>query len=192
MSALRECVGAWEESEADYFLKSYGLHASLDLHSFTWKMSQASLFEEWTESQQSWPRMGMTIDGECYRLMMWERATFEKGSGSSLPTPTASPCGSNTSPNSTNKRLGLSQLANKGLLPTPVASDWKRSGSPSDLGRKSPCLPAMVGGLLNPQFVEEIMGLPIDSTELEPWEMAGCQPPRAKRFKGSLDLRSEE
>jgi hypothetical protein len=87
--------------------------------------------------------------------------------GFSLPTPTASPCGSNMSKNSTNRRLGLSQLANKGMLPTPLARDSKgMMGKKALEKRKSPNLPDTMGGSLNPQFVEEIMGFHLDATVL--------------------------
>jgi DNA (cytosine-5)-methyltransferase 1 len=54
-----------------------------------------------------------------------------------------------------------------GLLPTPTASDWKGpnfsgSGSASCNG-----LATAVGGQLNPEFVEWIMGLPIGRTDLK-------------------------
>jgi hypothetical protein len=101
-----------------------------------------------------------------------------------LPTPTASLEGSNCSPNSTNKRLGLSQLARKGQLPTPCARDWKDSGmEPSAKNRNSLPLASTVGGSLNPQFVEELMGYKIGWTDLDALEIAWFHSKLEKRLK---------
>lgn len=67
-----------------------------------------------------------------------------------------------------------------GLLHTPAASDHNRSGGAYDQGRDSPTLPALVGGLVHPEFHEWLMGWPIGWTALEPLEM--------DRFQEWLDL----
>lgn len=53
------------------------------------------------------------------------------------------------------------------LLPTPCARDW-RSGKGRDWNGHSPQLPEVVGGLLNPLFVEWMMGFPAGWTDCEP------------------------
>jgi hypothetical protein len=157
---------AWRESEADFSLKSCALLASYDPASFSWKTSQQSLFGGLTEFSWSSLRSGSIVDGQLCQPPKLAQCIAEKDGGY-LPTPTASIEGSNCSPGSTNKKMGLSQLARKGLLPTPKARDYKPAGITSDLNRNSPGLPATMGGSLNPQFVEEIMGYHIDWTALD-------------------------
>ena len=65
----------------------------------------------------------------------------------------------------------------KAKWPTPRASDAKRSDSPSDRNRQTPCLPTQVHieagttsqqtGKLNPTWVEWLMGFPPGWTDLE-------------------------
>ena len=57
------------------------------------------------------------------------------------------------------------------LLPTPTARDW-RSGKASEAthARNSRPLSEVIGGHLNPEFVEYLMGFPIGFTACEHWE----------------------
>lgn len=55
-----------------------------------------------------------------------------------------------------------------GLLPTPQASDWRSGRGYSHGGkRQTPQLRHMIGGLLNPRCVEQMMGFPCGWTELD-------------------------
>ena len=72
--------------------RSFGaLWAYYDRATSSWKMSQDSLpLTEDTPSVRSsvtWPTSGMTVNGRCYPLPMWERRTSASASGS-WPTPT--------------------------------------------------------------------------------------------------------
>jgi DNA (cytosine-5)-methyltransferase 1 len=59
-----------------------------------------------------------------------------------------------------------------GYLPTPTVQDSKNNGGPSQMRRESPPLNAVVGGPLNPEWVESfLMGWPIGWTDLQPLEM---------------------
>ena len=94
-----------------------------------------------------------------------------------LPTPTA------TDPNRTyhykpgtkEKVYSLEGLARQGLLPTPSASEHKYRLTGNS--QQSNCLEARArtgklsneAGPLSPQFVEQMMFLPIGWTELKPW-----------------------
>lgn len=88
----------------------------------------------------------------------------------SLPTPTASRYGSgnNGDPHdgrgayATKGKPSLDTMAARGLLPTPLARDWKGKTSAN---RNSRTLPDSLGGRLHPQFVEWMMGLPDGWTE---------------------------
>jgi hypothetical protein len=77
--------------------------------------------------------------------------------------------------------MTLGEMANRGMLPTPTTRDYRSSGSQAGYHkRKGKHVQALneamawgpngVGfqGMLNPQFVEEIMGFPIGWTELKP------------------------
>lgn len=180
---LQEMERAWMESEADFFSRSLGLWASFDRGLSSWKMCQLSLFEDSIESQVSWPRQGMIVGGECYQLLTWERSTKERESGF-LPTPTATEGGYNQSDSPNAKiRPSLETMARLKMLPTPLASDDKGS---SGQNRNTPHLSNYCetrGVKLNPQFVEVLMGLPIDATELEPWETDGSLKQQEKHSK---------
>lgn len=63
------------------------------------------------------------------------------------------------------------QVAVRELFPTPTCQDSKNNGSPSQQNRNSKPLNAAIGGALNPQWVEWLMGWPIGWTDLEPLEM---------------------
>lgn len=61
-------------------------------------------------------------------------------------------------------------------MPTPTARDW-RSGKASErtMQRNSRPLSEVIGGHLNPDWVEWLMGWPIGWTASEPSEMAKFQ-----------------
>ena len=100
-----------------------------DQDSSFWRTSQASLWEvmdghhmgaPWLES---WPKQGMTLNGELYPLPMLERHTSETGGGS-WPTPT----GSDQIPRTTTTFLryrgwDLATAAAKWHIPTPTSAD---------------------------------------------------------------------
>lgn len=101
--------------------------------------SPGATFEEWaTESRQLSASLRRTL----------APLTSESGGGSLLPTPTA-----------TANMLAPSMQkwpAHRRLLPTPTARDWK-SGKASQA--------AVVGGSLNPVWVEWLMGFPLVWTD---------------------------
>ena len=89
-----------------------------------------------------------------------------------FPTPTASEHKCRLRGN-TQQSKSLGALAKKGLLPTPNARDWKDSGATQG-NRKSPNLGTVahqmtpgtvVGGSLNPTWVEWLMGWPLGWTD---------------------------
>ena len=114
-----------------------------------WWKTQQCLFPE--DLMSSWlilPRWGMMQDGECSRLPMLEHYTGVRESGS-LPTP----------------------------LPTPTADDSRQTYKKEYEGFKNMRKWWMfnVGGLINPCFVEKIMGWPIGWTDLNVLEMGKFQ-----------------
>jgi hypothetical protein len=89
-----------------------------------------------------------------------------------FPTPTTIDAGTgrfNTSVGSSNHRPTLAMMAKKALWPTPTAHNAKETGSPSQMERKTVQLGDLVGGSLNPMWVEWLMGFPIGFTVLKGW-----------------------
>ena len=92
-----------------------------------------------------------------------------------LPTPSASEGEKYTTKLNPNSQMGmgLTAMGMNGLLPTPKARDWKGMEGRSYKG-KTKDLPTVANILnntgqtsqLNPQYVAEMMGFPIDWTEL--------------------------
>lgn len=115
---------------------------------------------------------GMMQNGELYQLDPLVPTISEKDFGS-LPTPTAMNYGSNQG--GAQGRIGkirysLESMAKMNLLPTPTTFD---SGSPlpprkkNPTGGQKPPLVSVVGGRLNPEFVEFMMGLPLGWTNVQ-------------------------
>jgi hypothetical protein len=128
------------ESGRDCGQKWHGSFAKLDRNSCSWKTPQPSLFVELKPYWLIWPRWGSMRNGGAYRQANVGPITNETGSGS---------------------------------LPTPRCHDAKKM-YPAEMKRKSPCLAALVmfsddndSGLLNPEFVEHLMGWPIGWTALD-------------------------
>jgi hypothetical protein len=115
-------------------------------------MGQRGTQPEWTPKRKSGHTAQYTIN-QAVR----DRETF--------PTPLQSDwkC---RGPNS--KQQGLPELIKK--FPTPNSRDWKDSGSTQG-NQHSPNLGTVVGGHLNPDWVEWLMGWPIGWTDLKPLEM---------------------
>ena len=80
--------------------------------------------------------------------------------------PTPSVCGNYN-------RAGASPTSGDGLAtkvkmwPTPTSHLAKETNAPSEANRNEPSISSIVGGSLNPQFVEWLMGYPKDWTEVQ-------------------------
>jgi hypothetical protein len=166
-SPQQEKEQASTESDQVCGEKWLGWSAKFDPHTSTLRTAQCSLLEEEPELLQTLPRSGMTRSG-----MLWERQTLvlrtsETESGS-WPTPTV--CGNYN-------RKGLSERSGDGLAtavmkwPTPTAHNAKETNAPSEHSRNTPTLAAQAGGILNPTWVEWLMGWPLGWTDLKPLEM---------------------
>ena len=148
--------------------------AKWDQNSRCWKMSRA-LFDLTisAKSSETWQRQGLMLSGELYQQKKRARRTRESGCGYSLPTPTCYPEMPNKKAN-TNGPKNLLEVA-KGdwnhIWPTPTAHMAKECNSPSEANRNQPSLSSMVGGKLNPTWVEWLMGWPIGWTDLKPLGM---------------------
>lgn len=166
ISVLQDMELAWVESEADFSGTSPVLSRKQTQDSFFSKTSQQLELVASTVSLKHLPSSGMISGGQFCQPKKLAPATFAKD-GSDLPTPTASGYGSNQGGAAGRKgkrRLSIEAMAGRGLIPAPMARDWKGSAGAN---RESADLPRTMGGSLNPQFVEEVMGYLIGWTELK-------------------------
>ena len=105
--------------------------AHFDRASRSWKTSQLSLLEAWTESPVIWPKAGIASRGRASVLRPLERPIDASDCSSSLlPTPL-----SRDHKGATNEGRNSPTMADVAkLLPTPLASDGRAKGSSSGNG----------------------------------------------------------
>jgi hypothetical protein len=122
--------------------------------------------------------------GVCWELPTLERRTSGSDGGVWLPTPSAKPYGTNkggAAGRVGKERPSLETMGKRGWIPTPVASDSKKSrrvglAPNSHSGRTQ--LDWIIettgrGGPINPAWRSWLMGWPIGATALEPLAMDG-------------------
>ena len=155
--ALREMERAWKASEADFSLRSCDSLKKFDQLTSSLKTSQQSAHADLHASSLNSPLFGMTVDGQLSLPLKLELRTSGKD-GSYLPTPCVKEGGYNQgggSGRTGKKRPSLSTMASKNLWPTPHANCHTGPGLKK------------VGGLLNPTWVEWLMGYPTGHTDLK-------------------------
>lgn len=157
--------------------------ASYDHESRCWKTYQISLPWGCQMFSDRWSQSGMIVNGVLFQLNNLELPISEKGS-SLLPTPTASDPDKHGTGGLTRKltypagqrRFSKGDHRNK-TYPTPCAHLHTETGCQAEWKRNTPTLithfiepdqPIGKRPRLRPQFVEYIMGFPIDWTDLEP------------------------
>jgi len=162
-----ECGEKWRGSFTKY-----------DPDTSLWRTHQCSLLGDLEEFSETWPQWGLMRDGEC-----WEQRTLERhirGTGYGL-----SPNGVDSfhTPNTTgldggsNSRRALRKRMEK--YPTPQSNDAKNSVVRHRTKSLQVMLggtiatenPQLIGGHLNPIFVEWLMGWPLGMTDLKPLVM---------------------
>lgn len=159
------------ESSAAWFAK-------FDRAASTWKTAQRSLLGDSELFLETWPRWGSMRNGVSYLRPTPALPTFASASGS-WPTPTASlgTKGGRVTPRKSREGGTLIEaVAARTRWTTPMARDW-RSGKASEATKEKNTRPLseQVGGLLNPAWVEWLMGWPIGWTELQPLETGRFQ-----------------
>lgn len=183
--ALQENKKALKAKEVDYGENCAELLATYDRDTRLWKTSQLSLVEIEGDGlalfSETWPRSGMTANGIAYRLPNLARTITEIGSGL-LPTPTRTDHKSEKMSVSLVKKrqaessrgIRITEYMHRAMLPTPDAGSSHRGGYISEYGGSSnPFRGTEVSSaLLNPCWVEELMGYPTDWTDLELSETA--------------------
>jgi hypothetical protein len=165
------------ESEADYSLRPFAWFANYNREQLCCRTWQRCLLGDWTEFSGRWPRSGLMRSGIAYRLP--PLVPRISGTGCSFwPTPRAleirngdSHLRERTKPGRAGPSglTSMVQYVESGRYPTPTARDY-RSGkgkTQAERGRTAgPSLAEMSGGLLNPQWVEWLMGFPLGWTDL--------------------------
>jgi len=167
-----ECGITWHESSEKYNQNMSSL-----------KTAQSYVLEDLSEFSKTLPRSGMMQGGLYWEQLMLERLTKEIGCGL-WPTPTASamPC-EGTQRIMRKKWLAgelsleeASAIAGRDvrkaqgkvpeMWPTPtVCGNYNRKGASATSGDG---LATVVGGKLNPTWVEWLMGWPLGWTDLKP------------------------
>ena len=161
-SALRELELAWRESEADSSLSICASFANWDHNSSSWKTCQQSFLGDLEKFSEPWPTWGTTQDGRAFQQARLEPFILEND-GTYLPTPTACDYGKNVG----RKSDGI----------TPSGRDrWSLT-----VRARRGELPFHPKGVLNPEWIEQAMDLPIGWTAIEDWAMPFIAKPRRKR-----------
>ena len=159
--------------------------AYYDRDTSSWKTCQQSFLTDLASFSETWPRQGITVNGVAFQRRMLEPATREIVGGL-LPTPTRQDF-KRRGPNS--KQQGLSNTENWTMLPTPRAAkgmEMRLSKNMAKLEHKKYLETEMAArihthgethltnskeigenGVLNPSFVEILMGFPLGWTELK-------------------------
>jgi hypothetical protein len=171
-----------KEKEAECGRTWQGLLARYDPNTHSLRTVQCSLFDDLNQSLQTWPRWGSMRNGECFQQPMLVQTMKENEFGLSEKIPNNldffhTPCTTGIDGGS-NSRKALKKRME--IWPTPVARDYKDTGSKEALtrqknARQSPGVALLVGaengGSLNPMWVEWLMGWSLGWTELKPLEM---------------------
>jgi len=169
-----------------------GWLAKFDPDSYSWKTAQCSFIEESGECLETFPVSGMTRNGLLWERMTLERRTkgIERGLWRTPDTGGGGTSGllkqgQNHRKNGQPIQIRLvDQVNNSRLWPTPVQRMYKDNGSPSEYARNEIPLAAQVGGPLNPEWVEWLMGWPLGWTDLKPLETdkSHCAPQQHGEF----------
>lgn len=200
---------ALKVSDLVYGRSSPDLLARFDPGSRSWKTCQASLVPGMDEFSETWPRSGMTLSGTASPLPpsapltggtgsgLWPTATTDSASDRSTPyaqggTPLALAVKMWPTPTTRDWKDGSAEACQSvpvnGLLgrvvhqfPTPRAQSAHGSG-PSRVGNKAD-LQTIVGGSLNPDWVEWLMGFPIGWTQVPGWKSRKTSPASRRASK---------
>jgi hypothetical protein len=146
-----------------------GSLARLDLDTLLWRTAQCSLLEDLELSLQTFPRWGLMQNGALYQLPILVQTISVKEFGLEPNNETFF-----HTPNTTGMDGGSNSrkaLKKRMEWPTPTSHNAKETNAPSEALRNEPTLASLVGGHLNPMWVEWLMGWPLGWTDLKPLEM---------------------
>lgn len=182
-SVPQEQAPELKASEAGYGEKWPGLFARYSRDTSSWKTPQCSLLGDSDEFSETWPRWGSMRNGESFLRPIPALPICESGSGL-WPTPTASLGNKGGRVTPSKAREGgtlIEALSARTMWPTPTRRDYRSDKCTPEVKKardehsRGKTLPWVVGGLLNPEWVEWLMGWPIGHTALKPLETAKYQ-----------------
>ena len=152
-----------------------GSLARLDPSTSLWKTAQCSLLEDLELSLQTFPQWGLMQNGALYpqqtlvQIISVKEFGLEPNNKTFFHTPnTTGLDGGSNSRKALKKRMWLTPTANEDAAGKPGAKMQKMLGNDPDV-RQDPN-----GGMLNPTWVEWLMGWPLGFTDLKPLEMDKC------------------
>ena len=150
------CGSTWQE-----LLAKYDQNLSL------WKIPPSLLEEDLERFLEIWPRWGSMRNGECFQRQPLVQTISVKESGfvPNGQTFFHTPCTTGLDGGS-NSRKALKKRMEQ--WPTPLSSEHK--GNQKIRENRQNGLTALVGGRLNPMWVEWLMGWPLGWTDLKPLE----------------------
>jgi len=128
--------------------------------------------EHWQERQEAKARHGIRLQFPLrVAVRMWPEGPGAAYPKEKWPTPTKSDGsgGVGHSPNcqgGMNLRTAVRRESQRETFPTPTVNDSKNNNPPSQALRNTPPLNVVVGGSLNPAWVEWLMGWPLGWTDL--------------------------
>ncbi len=134
---------------------------------FSWKTHQCSLFEDSIECLETLPRWGLMRNGELYRQPMQAPPISESEFGY-LPTPVAALGKFDAGP--AGDFVSCFRKMESGIRPSGAAIGSSLRWHPEFIHEWQ-----RTGGELNAQWIEVLMGWPIDWTDLQPLAMAKFQ-----------------
>ena len=170
-SASPEAARESTESEADFGQKWLELFVRYDRDTHSWKTHQCLFQEDLPWSWVTLPKWGLLRDGVCWGRIESEHPTKETESGL-WRTPTVGMLNADRAkdPEYANRKVAkgqtitlADQARNPRMWPTPRA--FMHKDSTTDRGKGN--LGEVVGGQLNPTWVEWLMGWPLNWSSLE-------------------------
>lgn len=158
--------------------------AKFDPSTCSWRIAQHSLLGDLEPFSETWPRWGTMRNGECWERLTWERRTSGTDCGF-WRTPTAQEAGARIEtletkdgeaakigqrayrrkPDGSRKLQSVTLGQQVRMVPTvTVCGNYNRKGASATSGDG---LATVVGGALNPTWVDWLMGWPLNWTSLD-------------------------
>ncbi len=135
-------------------------------------------------SSVTWQKADIMLAGVCYRQPRWMRPICDIASGL-WPTPTRVSA-SYTSRGAKDKYgSGMTLTEAVRRFPSPAYRDYRSGKGRKDNGH-TPQVPEMVGGLLNPDWDELLMGWPMGWTSLRPMSIEAFLDWKERALTGRL------
>ena len=174
-SAPQEKAPESPGSEVDFGKRWPESLAKYDPTTSLWRTHQCSLFGGLESFSETWPRWGIMRAGECWALTTSEHLTSETESGF-WPTPRATEREGLESGRNRQSPTLSTVVRSPNLWPTPCASEARQGYQDRNNGKKgqeslSTVVQGgpshLVGGSLNPTWVEWLMGWPLGWTDCD-------------------------